>query len=97
VEANVEEDGTGSRLTYAEEEGVERRRAEMVGGRGEQKWWEGDGGREFYGEKRGGRERWEDDMRERDEAQRGGEEVGGGGRWRGGRERRYQWIMVVRV
>jgi len=73
---------------------------------GEQKWWEGEesrnggraiGGREFYGEKRGGRERWEDDMRERDEARRGGEEVGGGGRWRGGRERRYQWIMVVRV
>jgi len=32
------------------------------------------------GEKRGGRERLEDDVRERDEAQRDGQEVGGGGR-----------------
>jgi len=28
------------------------------------------------------RDRWEDDMRERDEAPRGGEEVGVGGRWK---------------
>jgi len=34
------------------------------------------------GEKRGGRERWEEYMRERDEARRGGDEVRGGARGR---------------
>jgi len=37
------------------------------------------------GEKQGGGARCEDDKRERDGTCMGGKEVGGGGRWRGGR------------
>ena len=51
-------------------------------------WWEGDRRERDNGKKRGGRERLEKYMRKRDEARRGGEEVGGGERWRGGGERR---------
>jgi len=39
-------------------------------------------------EKQSGRERWEEYMREMDEARRGGEEAGGEERWRGRGERR---------
>jgi len=49
-------------------------------------WGEGDRRERHNDKERGGSGRWEDDMRERDETQRGGEEVGGGGRWRGGGE-----------
>jgi len=47
-------------------------------GRGRREWREvrregiGDGRERDNGKKQGGRERWEDDMRERDEARRGG-------------------------
>ena len=44
----------------------------MVGDKRERK-----NGEKWVGDKR------EDDMRERDETRRGGEEVGWGGRWRG--------------
>jgi len=59
------------------------------GGRqGEKKWWEGDRRERENGEKQGGGERREDEKRERDGTCMGGKEVGGRGRWRGGRERR---------
>jgi len=50
---------------------------------GEKEWWEDDRRERENGEKRCGVKRWEDDMRERDEVRKGGEEVRGGGRWRG--------------
>ena len=74
MKTHVEEDRTRSRLTYAKKEGVERseeRRndGKLIGGRDKME-------RSF---KQGEGERWEDDMRERDEAPRDREEVGGRG------------------
>jgi len=75
VKAHVEKDWTGSRLTYAEKEGVERSKEKRNGGR----VIEGRGKME-RSRVGGGGERM---MRERDEARRGGEHMGEGGRWRG--------------
>jgi len=61
------------------------------GGRhGEKEWWEGDRRNRENGEKLGGGERREDVKRERDGTCMGGKEVGGGRRWRGGRELREE-------
>jgi len=69
VKAKVEENQTGSRLTYAE--GVE-------GDSGEKEWWEGNRRERENPENRVEGGRREDDMRERDTARRKGEELGRG-------------------
>jgi len=73
VKTYVEEDQTGSRLWYAEKEGVERSKERRNGGRAT--------GERGIMEKSGVGGRWEDYMRERDKMQRGG-----GGRRKGRRE-----------
>jgi len=50
----------------------------------------GDRRKRENGEKQVGGERQEDDMREREGMLMGEKEVGGGGRWRGGRELREE-------